>query len=316
MRHKKMGILRANPLSSFLFLCVLLSVILVNVSGNKSNNIISKSSCESFPKKRCKGSFVDQKLIQNKKKCLRKPAGLMVTGGAEKAGEHLIDISKPNFDMISFAANAGRFVGELFLLASMLAILKSGSISLNLQNPWKTAVASMIWLTIVFGSSFLVNLPGKWAESVQLLKPTTPGASQMEWYSNLVKPSWNPPAWLFPLMWIPLKILQLIASVIVWEKVDMDLLHPAIVSFLGYQTLGDLWNKVFFDQRRIGFGLLVIYIFYGYLIASTVQFWKVSKVAGGLIFPTNLWVLVASSLNLSIWLKNGKEPLYPAKKSA
>lgn len=27
-------------------------------------------------------------------------------------------------------------------------------------------------------------------------------------YTNLRKPRWNPPNWVFPIMWIPLKILQ------------------------------------------------------------------------------------------------------------
>ncbi|CAM9864277.1 unnamed protein product [Heterosigma akashiwo] len=112
-------------------------------------------------------------------------------------------------------------------------------------------------------------------------------------------------------MWIPLKTLQVAGAALVWRAVGRRWAHPAVLAFLGYQALGDLWNALFFDQRRIGFGLVAIYALYASLAASTAAFAQVRPLAGALVLPTNIWLFVASSLNFSIWLRNGKESLFP-----
>jgi len=215
------------------------------------------------------------------------------------------------FDAAGLLMNGVRFIAEFVLLTTILASFQT--LDQHISPNWSRIASLVAWVSIVFGSAFLVNLPNDWAQKVQLVKPTTPGGNQMLWYSSIQKPTWTPPNWVFPLMWIPLKSLQVAAAMIVWDKVGGNYCHPAIVYFLAHQTLGDLWNKIFFEQRQIGFGVVVIYLFFANLIASTFQFFKLSGLAGGLIFPTNLWVLVATSLNLAIWLMNGKEALYPIK---
>jgi len=168
---------------------------------------------------------------------------------------------------------------------------------------------------VVFGSSWLARLPGQAAAGAgfQLARPTTAGGGQgtAAWYRGLAKPAWNPPDWLFPVMWIPLKTLQVAGAALVWRAVGRRWAHPAVLAFLAYQALGDLWNALFFDQRRIGFGLVAIYALYASLAASTAAFAQVRPLAGALVLPTNIWLFVASSLNFSIWLRNGKESLLP-----
>lgn len=39
---------------------------------------------------------------------------------------------------------------------------------------------------------------------VQTLAPSV----DLKWYEKIVKPWWNPPRWVFPAVWIPLKLMQ------------------------------------------------------------------------------------------------------------
>ncbi len=119
---------------------------------------------------------------------------------------------------------------------------------------------------------------------------------------------------VFPLVWIPLKSLQTAALALVWRDVGRNALTPAVAAFVLHLCLGDLWNVVFFGERRIGAGLSVIYAFYGSLAASLYAFYSLNRTAFALLAPTAVWVFIATSLNYSIHLMNGQEPLYPFKK--
>lgn len=115
-------------------------------------------------------------------------------------------------------------------------------------------------------------------------------------------------------MWIPLKSLQTAALTLVWRAVGRDALTPAVAAFLLHLCLGDLWNVAFFGERRIGAGLSVMYAFYGALAASLYAFRGVDTRAFALLLPTAVWVMIALSLNYSIWLMNGQEWMLPYKR--
>ena len=100
--------------------------------------------------------------------------------------------------------------------------------------------------TTVFCSTVFSTLPNNYAGKFQLL--SLDDALSKDWYNSLIKPSWTPAPWMFPIAWIPLKILQVAALVrltrtlnihdgsIAWSK--------PVVSYLVYKALGDTWNKV------------------------------------------------------------------------
>lgn len=134
----------------------------------------------------------------------------------------------------------------------------------------------------------------------------------MQWYLHILKkPTWTPPPIAFPLIWTPLKLMQSAAFVIVWQAVGHQALSAPILIFALHLVLGDLWNLVFFGEKRVGFGLSVIWAFYAALAASCYAFLTVSPTAGYLLMPTAVWVFIAVSLQFSIWLLNGQEPMFP-----
>lgn len=57
------------------------------------------------------------------------------------------------------------------------------------------------------------------------------------------KPSWNPPNWVFPVVWIPLKVLQSVAfaSVITAAPSRQQLILP-LLTFGIHLFLGNAWN--------------------------------------------------------------------------
>jgi len=173
-------------------------------------------------------------------------------------------------------------------------------------------------LVIIFASSFLGSLVegGLSVATNQVLDPSmVPG--DPEWYSNLSKPSWNPPGWLFPIMWLIVsKPTQLIAvsrllkmSIVAATDVDPVALGdslplPLLAIYCAHLSLGDAWNKVFFGLQCTGRGAATITVFYALLLASALLFYQSDPVAGLFLLPTCCWVTVATALNWSIYLKN------------
>lgn len=139
----------------------------------------------------------------------------------------------------------------------------------------------------------------------------------MRWYLlELKKPSWTPPPIAFPLIWTPLKLMQTAGLVLVWRAVQRRALSMPVSIFSAHLVLGTLWNRVFFGEKRVGFGLSVIWAFYALLAASAYSFLSVSQAAGYLLMPTVVWVFIAVSLQFSIWLLNGQEPIVPVTAGA
>lgn len=159
---------------------------------------------------------------------------------------------------------------------------------------------------IIFGSSFFGSIVegGVSAATNQALKPNEiPGDS--DWYKNLVKPSWNPPGWVFPIMWLIVsKPTQLLAVGTILKRADVPV--EILTVYLAHLSLGDAWNKVFFGLQCPGRGAAVITAFLGLLLTSAYLFYSVDPQAGKLLLPTCGWVLVASALNWNIYLNNKK----------
>jgi benzodiazapine receptor len=168
---------------------------------------------------------------------------------------------------------------------------------------------------IIYGSSFFGSLAdgSLSAATQQALDPnTTPGDS--EWFAKLQKPSWNPPGWVFPIMWLLIakptqllavtRLLKVSAQVAPNTDTASRLPLELLAVYCAHLSLGDAWNKVFFGLQCPGRGAAVITVFFGLLLASAYLFGTVDPLAGKLLLPTCGWVLIASALNWNIYLNN------------
>lgn len=137
----------------------------------------------------------------------------------------------------------------------------------------------------------------------------------MHWYSmKIKKPKWTPPNFVFPLVWVPLKFFQVLATIMVWREMERDALRIPILAFFLQACLGDLWNYVFFQNKYIGAGVVVILSLLASVFYTIYEYYHVERSAGLLLIPTAVWLIVASALNIHIWVLNGKEALYPYEK--
>ena len=70
------------------------------------------------------------------------------------------------------------------------------------------------------------------------------------WYPTLVKPSFNPPAWVFGPVWTVLYIMMGVAAYLVWLRgVDADCVGAALAVFVIQLGLNGLWSILFFGIR-------------------------------------------------------------------
>ena len=166
------------------------------------------------------------------------------------------------------------------------------------------------FVLVIFASSFIGSFVdgGLSAATNQVLDPdVVPG--DPDWYANLNRPRWEPPGWVFPIMWLIVsKPTQLVAVGRMFGAgsgaVSGGPNWAALAVYCSHLSLGDAWNKVFFGFQCPGRGAAIITAFFGLLLTSAGLFWNVDEVAGRFMLPTCAWVSVATALNWSNYLRN------------
>ena len=138
---------------------------------------------------------------------------------------------------------------------------------------------------------------------------TTP-AVQSSWYAGIVKPTLNPPAWVFGPVWMILYALMGVSAWLVWKQWDNGSpstklrVKIALAIFIGQLVLNTLWSIIFFGLHSPGGALIEIVFLWLAILATIVAFYKASPPAAWLLVPYILWVSFASYLNYSIWMLN------------
>ena len=128
------------------------------------------------------------------------------------------------------------------------------------------------------------------------------------WYRTLDKPSWNPPDGIFGPVWTTLYALMGIALVLVRREPRGDAVPAArgqAQAVFGLQLALNLaWSLVFFGDRSVRGGVVVIGLLWVSILATIVAFWRVRPAAALLLVPYLAWVSFASLLNAEIARRN------------
>jgi tryptophan-rich sensory protein len=125
------------------------------------------------------------------------------------------------------------------------------------------------------------------------------------WYTELQKPAFNPPNWVFAPVWTVLYIMMAFSAFIVVGKgLDTPAVKIALIAFVIQLILNALWTPVFFGAHLIFLALLEIILLWLAILFTIVTFYKVSISAALLLIPYLLWVTFAAVLNAALWLLN------------
>ncbi len=130
----------------------------------------------------------------------------------------------------------------------------------------------------------------------------TSAAVTAEWYQNLNKAPWTPPGWMFGAAWTTIMICFAVFMAYAWKlNINQNLL---IVLFVLQWILNVVWNPVFFKFHQVAFGLFIIVmltLLMGYFFFAYLPHLKAKTL---LVLPYFIWLLVATTLNAYILIKN------------
>lgn len=131
-------------------------------------------------------------------------------------------------------------------------------------------------------------------------------------YQSLQRPGWAPPPLAFPIVWMSIAVLRITSAYLVWSALGQTFLCWPLVFYMIHLSLGDTWNTIFTVEGRLGAAVPMVIL--GPLLSVmglTTSYFTVLPLAGWVIFPSLVWLTVATALCLSLWRLNGQEPLYP-----
>lgn len=121
--------------------------------------------------------------------------------------------------------------------------------------------------------------------------------------SDIIMPSFAPPAILFPIVWSILYILMGISNYIITESDNLQ--KDKAISIYKLQLIVNLlWSFIFFTFKLYFISFLWIILLIILVIIKIKRFYDISKVSGLLQLPYLLWLIFASILNLSIFILN------------
>ena len=122
------------------------------------------------------------------------------------------------------------------------------------------------------------------------------------WYSLLIKPSFNPPDWIFAPVWTTLYLMMTIAIWIFWHSKNRDM--KTVYIYLIHLIFNTTWSVVFFVLHKMILALLILIILIYLIIILTLRFKRVSLLSSYLMIPYLLWCFFALMLNISLILLN------------
>lgn len=141
---------------------------------------------------------------------------------------------------------------------------------------------------------------------VGYLSSITTQSSINTWYPTLIKPSFNPPNWLFAPVWTLLFIMMGIAAGMIWNQLEnqRELVKKALLFFTVQLLLNALWSYLFFGLNNVLLALIEVILLWLVIYETFHIFRKIDKKAAYLFIPYLIWVAFAAVLNGSIYYLN------------
>lgn len=126
-------------------------------------------------------------------------------------------------------------------------------------------------------------------------------AGDSSWYQSLIKPSFNPPSWIFSPVWTILYIMLGIIFIHLWEKRNKD--AASLYLFIFQYALNLAWSPLFFKLHRIDLALANLFIMWIITLLVYIRTSN-SRQIQMLLLPYIVWLSFALLLNYKIYQLN------------
>ena len=124
----------------------------------------------------------------------------------------------------------------------------------------------------------------------------------MDWFSGLIKPSQWIPNWIIPVVWTIIYIIFAVVLLVWSGKVEIPKATKILLIING--ILNILWCLVFFTLKQTFLGNIVIILNLIAGIALWVNIFLQKKNYAYWISIYPIWLSLASTLNLALWILN------------
>ena len=122
------------------------------------------------------------------------------------------------------------------------------------------------------------------------------------WYSELIKPSFSPPDWIFAPVWITLYLLMGFAIWLIWLNPKKT--QKIITIYFTHLFVNASWSITFFAFHQVLASLLIIALIIFFVIWLVKLYYPINKISAILMLPYIVWLCFAFILNYSIFTLN------------
>jgi tryptophan-rich sensory protein len=165
------------------------------------------------------------------------------------------------------------------------------SLIISTKEIKKFIISVLIPIIVGFSSNFITEFLSQRSTST--------------YYSELIKPGFFPPAYIFPIVWIILYVLMGISAYLISKK-GLNTLKVRDAMFYYWLQLGlnFIWSILFFGLGLRFTALVVMGIMTLVVLIMIIKFVKVDKKAAYINLPYLTWLFYAFFLNYVIWSIN------------
>ncbi|OZI26491.1 sensory protein [Bordetella genomosp. 9] len=125
-----------------------------------------------------------------------------------------------------------------------------------------------------------------------------------QFYGQLTRPDWAPPAGVFGPVWSTLYVLMSVAAWLVWREGGWRVQAKPLALFLVQLLVNALWSWLFFAWHMGAAAFVDVCLLLLLIVATLVAFWRVRALAGVLMLPYLAWVAFATALCYKTWRLN------------
>ena len=122
------------------------------------------------------------------------------------------------------------------------------------------------------------------------------------WYSQLIKPSFNPPDWIFAPVWTTLYLMMTVAIWLFWHSKNRNM-NTVYIYFI-HLVFNATWSIVFFVFHNMVLALLVLVVLIAFIINLIIRYRRVTMLSTYLMIPYLLWCCFALMLNVRLIMIN------------